>query len=281
VRSLPQELQQRIAQGFDPDSLPGIGADLTQKILELIDTGHCQALDRMRRSVPAGLRDLLVLPGIGPQRARALFAALNIRNIKDLQRALDAHQVREIPGFGAKSEASLQKALAQAGQHAQRLPWNIARQYGTAIRRYLAGLPGVTKVELAGSYRRGRETVGDLDIVMCADVAIDLHAALSNYGETARILAAGPTRCSIVLRSDLQVDVRLVPAESFGAALYYFTGSKAHNIHVRRLAVSQGLKINEYGVSAVKRVSPATGRFGVKAVVCRPCAGTARGPWRG
>ncbi len=248
VRSLPQELEPRISHGFDPDALPGIGADLSAKIRELIDTGRCQALERLRRSVPAGLRELLKLPGIGPQRARTLFDALKIHSLKDLQHALETQQVRHVPGFGVKSEASLHKALAQAGQHSRRLPWYVARQYAIAIRHYLAALPGVTRVELAGSFRRGRETVGDLDIVMCADVDLDLHAALRSYGETASTLVAGPTRCSIVLRSGLQVDVRLVPAASFGAALYYLTGSKAHNIHVRRIAMSQGLKVNEYGV---------------------------------
>lgn len=248
VRSLPQELQQKIEQGFDPDSLPGIGEDLARKIREFVDTGRCKALDRLRRAVPAGLRELLSLPGIGPQRARALIEALSIRDRNDLRRALEANEVRHVPGFGAKSEARLQQALVQDQQHSRRMLWHIANQYGLAIKHYLTTLPGVTRVELAGSYRRGRETVGDLDIVMCADRELDLHTVLTQYGDTAEVLVAGPTRCSIVLRCGLQVDVRLVPPESFGAALYYFTGSKAHNIHVRRIAVEKGLKINEYGV---------------------------------
>ena len=248
VRSLPQELAPRIAAGFDPDLLPGIGADLANKIRELVSSGHFLKLDQLRRSVPAGLRDLLALPGIGPQRARALHKALNIQNLSDLRHALASHQVRKVAGFGAKSEARLQQALDQTTLRPSRIPRHIARQYGEAITHYLTSLPGVTQVTLAGSYRRGCETVGDLDIVMCADRELDLSSALSRYSETSSSLVTGPTRCTILLRCGLQVDIRLVAPESYGAALYYFTGSKAHNIHVRRLASSSGLKINEYGV---------------------------------
>jgi len=248
VRSLPQELAPRIAAGFDPDLLPGIGADLANKIRELVSSGHFLKLDQLRRSVPAGLRELLALPGIGPQRAHALHTALNIQNLSDLRHALASHQVRKVAGFGAKSEARLQQALDQTTLRPSRIPRHIARQYGEAITHYLTSLPGVTQVTLAGSYRRGCETVGDLDVVMCAGRELDLSSALSRYSETSSSLVTGPTRCTILLHCGLQVDIRLVPPESYGAALYYFTGSKAHNIHVRRLASSSGLKINEYGV---------------------------------
>lgn len=248
VRALPEELYDKIPHGFDPDTLPGIGADLTHKIRELIQTGELRALAKLRKTVPAGLRQLLALPGVGPQRARALYASLKIRNLNDLRVALNSQRVRTIRGFGKASEERLRKALGAAATHEARMPWMTASQYANSLRDYLSAIEGVIQVEVAGSYRRGKETVGDLDILVCARRGANAMEALRNYDETASVLASGPTRSSVVLRSGLQVDVRVVPPESFGAALYYFTGSKAHNIHVRRLAKSAGLKINEYGV---------------------------------
>ena len=249
VLALPEELHEQIARGFDPDSLPGIGRDLTQKIREFVATGRLHALDKLRKSVPPGLRQLLALPGVGPQRARALFEQLKIRDLDDLRSALAEGRVRQVRGFGAKSEERLRAALAAPSN--RRVLRSTAAQYAQALQAYLAKVPGVAHAEIAGSYRRGRETVGDLDIV-CAGVddrsGNDIAEALRNYDETASVLASGATRTSIKLRSGLQVDVRVVPPESFGAALYYFTGSKAHNIRVRRRAMARGLKLNEYGV---------------------------------
>jgi len=248
VRALPEELADSIARGFDPDSLPGIGPDLATKIREFAATGHCRALDELRGSVPASLRELLSLPGIGPQRARALFQALKVHDLPALQKAVEAHRVRQVPGFGARTEETLRLHFAtQAGQE-KRVRRTAASAHARNLQAHLAALPGVSRVEVAGSFRRFRDTVGDLDLVVCCDARIDLRKALLEYPETARLLAAGSTRLSILLRSGLQADIRVVPRRSFGAALYYFTGSKAHNIHVRRIAMSRGLKINEYGV---------------------------------
>lgn len=248
VRGQPGELAQKIAQGFDPDSLPGVGADLAGKMRELAGTGRCRMLERLRRSTPAGLRELLSLPGIGPQRARALYQALDIRGLAGLRDALEHRRVRSVPRFGPKLEERLRAALAARAQHGKRVYASVAAPVARALCDYLAAVPLVTRVEVAGSYRRGRDTVGDLDIVVCAPPGAGVDAALVKFDETATTLASGPTRSSVVLRSGLQVDVRVVPEESFGAALYYFTGSKAHNIRLRGIALSRGLKINEYGV---------------------------------
>jgi len=248
VRGQPGELADKIAQGFDPDSLPGIGEDLAGKIRELAATGRCRMLEALRRSVPAGLRELLALPGIGPRRARALYEALDVRGLDGLRDALDRHRVRDVPRFGPKLEERLGKALAALAQHGKRVLASVAAPVARGLCDYLAALPGVTRVEVAGSYRRGRETVGDLDVVVCAPPGAGVDAALAKFDETATTLASGPTRSTVVLRNGMQVDVRVVPKESFGAALYYFTGSKAHNIRLRGIALSRGLKINEYGV---------------------------------
>lgn len=248
VRALPEELQIKIAAGFDPDSLPGIGADLAAKIRSFVKTGELPGLASLRRSVPAGLRDIMAVQGIGPKRVRALYEALGVRDVKTLRAALAKHQVREVRGFGAKMEERLTQAVDEIERRGRRLLRSVAAQYATSLEAYLRALPSVTKVDVAGSLRRGRETVGDLDLLVCSDQPLDIGIALVNYDETATLLARGPTRSTAVLKSGLQVDVRVVPSASYGAALYYFTGSKAHNVHVRRLAMARKLKINEYGV---------------------------------
>jgi DNA polymerase (family 10) len=248
VRGLPEELQARVAAGFDPDDLPGIGADLAGKIRVFLDTGELPGLARLRKSVPTGLRELLALPNVGPSRVRALHEALGVRDLKSLRAALAAHRVREVAGFGPKRESQLEQAVAAHAGHDRRLLRPVASQYAAALLSYLRNVPGIDQVEVAGSYRRGRETVGDLDFLVCSRGPVDIGKALLGYDETASLLSAGPTKSSAVLKSGLQVDVRLVPPASFGSALHYFTGSKAHNIHVRRLAMERGLKVNEYGV---------------------------------
>lgn len=248
VRSLPEELQGKIATGFDPDTLPGIGADLADKIRAFVKTGELPGLATLRRSIPPGLREIMSVQNIGPKRVRALYEALGVRDLKSLRMALVNHRVREVRGFGAKMEEQLTKAIDEIEGRSRRLLRSVAAQYAATLEAYLRKLPGVTRVDTAGSFRRGRDTVGDLDLLVCSQQPVDIGSALLKYDETATILAKGPTRSAAALKSGLQVDVRLVPSESYGAALYYFTGSKAHNVHVRRLAMARKLKINEYGV---------------------------------
>jgi DNA polymerase (family 10) len=248
VRGLPEELQARVAAGFDPDDLPGIGADLAGQIRAFLETGELPGLARLRKTVPTGLRELLALPNVGPSRVRALHEALGVHDLKSLRAALAAHRVREVRGFGPKRETQLEQAATGSAGRNRRLLRPAASQYAAAMLSYLRNVPGIDQVEVAGSYRRGRETVGDLDFLVCSRKPVDIGKALLAYDETASLLTAGQTKSSAVLKSGLQVDVRLVPPASFGSALHYFTGSKAHNIHVRRLAMERGLKVNEYGV---------------------------------
>jgi DNA polymerase (family 10) len=247
VRTQGGELGARLAAGFDPDSLPGIGADLAGQIREYYAHGELPVLRGLRREVPAGLRELLALPGLGPRRVQALHRALRLRDREGLRKALEAGRVARVPGFGAGLERRLREALAAASSPA-RLPRAAAEPRAVALRDYLLGQEGVESVDIAGSYRRGQETVGDLDFVVCAPRGFDLRAALQRYDETRALQLGGRTRVSVTLRGGLQVDLRLVPGASRGAALYYFTGSKAHNLHLRRLAQKRGLKLNEYGL---------------------------------
>jgi DNA polymerase (family 10) len=248
VRALPREL----AGTRDPRELkgvPGIGPDLASKIVELCTTGQLRALQALRRRLPRGLPELLRLPGLGPVRVRALHSQLGIGSIAELERALAGGRLASIRGFGPTIEQRLRTALAARVPNAvARMPWSAASAHAEALKAYLQSRPGVLRAEIAGSYRRGRDTVGDLDLLVSTRERLDLAALLRGYEDLRDVTVAGPTKASGVLRNGLQVDVRAVPPESFGAALYYFTGSRDHNIRLRRRAQERGLRLNEYGL---------------------------------
>lgn len=235
--------------------LPGIGEDLAGKIIEIVHTGSLTALREAARGLPRGLLDLMRVRGLGPKRAKALYDSLGVTSLKQLERAARGHRVREVPGFGEKTEARILDELAAraATGDERRVLRAVAAQYGEAFLRYLRDVPGVRHAEIAGSFRRCRETVGDLDILVDAASASPVAERFASYPEVEEVLASGPTRSSVRLRSGLQVDLRVLPGESWGAGLHYFTGSKPHNIAVRRLGQLRGLKINEYGVFRGRR----------------------------
>ncbi|HUI58623.1 MAG TPA: DNA polymerase/3'-5' exonuclease PolX, partial [Steroidobacteraceae bacterium] len=246
VRSLPRQLAEM--HGTDEfDALPGIGADLARKIDELLRTGRLRALESERHRVPQGLRELLGIPSLGPVRVRALFTELKVKGIEDLRRALDQGLVAEVRGFGPGICRRLTQALAERTS-TRRVPLYVASQYAAPLKTFLESLPGVTQVEVAGSYRRGRDTVGDLDLLVCAGKGSRPLEAVRNYGDLRELIAAGSTKASGVLRNGLQVDLRVLRPESFGSALHYFTGSREHNIHLRRRAQQLGYRLSEYGL---------------------------------
>jgi len=249
IRGLPRQLSE-MGGSEEYQELPGIGEDLAGKIAELVHTGHLRALEKLRRGVPPGVRELLKLPGMGPVRVRALQQGLHVRNATELERAIGAGALSQLRGFGPVIQSRLRAALSKRSVSAgpQRIGLSVAAQFAEPLRKYLASLEGVQAVEIAGSYRRRRDTVGDLDILICARPEADPIAALGRFGDLREISAAGRTKAACVLRNGLQVDVRVVPTESFGAALLYFTGSRDHNIHLRRIAQEKGLKLSEYGL---------------------------------
>jgi DNA polymerase (family X) len=251
VRGLPQELAE-LKTVRDYDAIPGIGRDLAAKIAELVKSGRLKALERLRREVPPGVRDLLGLPGMGPARVRALMTTLHVKNRQDLERALAAGRIGLVRGFGEMLQARLRDALTASEPAAawtgKRFQLRVAAEYAEPLHRHLARFAGIERAEIAGSYRRGRETVGDLDVLVSAPASVDAGRVLEGYPDLRELLASGPLKASGVLRNGLQVDVRAVAPESFGAALVYFTGSKDHNIHLRRLARERSLKLSEYGL---------------------------------
>ena len=228
--------------------IEGIGADLAEKIETLIKTGDLPQLTKLLEEVPESVLALLRIPGLGPKKAALLHKELGIQNLEQLAVACQEGRVRELKGFGAKTEQTILKGIALAATANQRVYWATADQVVQQLRAHFATCVGIRKWEVAGSYRRGKETVGDLDLLVVADSTAAVMDHFERYPDRVDTLARGETKMSIRLDTGLQVDLRVVPAESFGAALQYFTGSQAHNVHLRGMARQQGLKINEYGL---------------------------------
>jgi DNA polymerase (family 10) len=251
VGSLSKGVSDMVAQGEDLTQFPGIGQDLAAKITEIVRTGKLKMLQDLERELPAGLGDLMKIPGLGPKRIKLLFSTQGIRSIDDLRRAAEGKKLRDIPGFGEKTEAGILEQLAHIAETkkaGQRIKINVAEQVVEPLVVHLKRVRGVKEAVAAGSYRRRMETVGDLDILTTCAAGSPVMDEFVKYEDVDKVLAHGDTKSAVVFRSGIQVDVRVVPQESYGAALLYFTGSKAHNIAVRTIAVKKKLKINEYGI---------------------------------
>ncbi|MFO1058893.1 MAG: DNA polymerase/3'-5' exonuclease PolX [Dongiaceae bacterium] len=253
VGDLPTSVAEMLAAGADLAALPGIGADLAGKIAEIARSGHLALLDETERRSPPGLVELLAVPGLGPRRVQLLAGRLGVRTVADLAAAARAGRSRTLPGFGARLESRLLQAAERQAAAPHRARRAAVEEIAGALRRDLAAVPGVAAIEVAGSYRRRLETVGDLDLVAAARSSGPLMERFVAWPGVERVLSRGPTRSSVLLRGGLQVDLRVVPAASYGAALQYFTGSKAHNIALRQRAAERGLKLNEYGLFRGRR----------------------------
>ena len=246
LRASGRNVADMLAEGCDLSELPDIGEDLAAKIKEIVETGHLTLLEEVAQDVPRGLADVVALPGIGPKRARSLHEALGITSLDDLQRAAEDGRIAEVKGFGAKTQRRILDAVTRGKTRERRFRLDVAEDYAAPLLEYIRDLEGVKKAEIAGSYRRRKDTVGDLDIVAAGSDGTKGIAGFIAYDEVARVVSRGETRSTVILRSGLQVDLRIVAPESFGAALHYFTGSKAHSIACRRRA--KGLRMNEYGL---------------------------------
>ena len=248
VGELPRAVADMLAAGEDLDDLPGIGPDLAGKIATLAQGRAPPLLLELERETPPGIAARLAIPGLGPKRVHALHEALGIDSVAALRQAAADGKLRGVPGFGAGLAAKIVHALAAGAGAAPRTLLAVAEQTAQPLLAYLRQAEGVSAAEIAGSFRRRRETVGDLDIVAVAAESAPVMRRFTSYEAVAEVVERGPTRATIRLRGGLQVDLRVVPPESFGAALCYFTGAKAHNIALRQIALDQGLKLNEYGL---------------------------------
>jgi len=255
IEGLPKAVGGLLKSGQDLSELPGIGKDLAGKIADIVKTGRFGLLNTLKRKLPGELGEMAALPGLGPKRIKLLYDKLKVRTLKDLRQAIKTGRLRELRGFGPVIEEKLLGALEKP-RPAKRFKISVAEAEAEALVGYLRGSG---RVVAAGSYRRRRETVGDLDVLVTAKNGTAVGNKLVEYENVAQVAAHGPTRTTVMLRSGLQVDVRAVPEESYGAALLYFTGSKAHNIALRGLANQHGWKLNEYGLfSGKRRIAGAT-----------------------
>ncbi|NQT41618.1 MAG: DNA polymerase/3'-5' exonuclease PolX, partial [Planctomycetes bacterium] len=228
--------------------IQGIGKDLAEKATTLVETGSLPMLDELLQSIPESVLAILRVPGLGPKKAAALYNELKVTSLDELRRVCENEQVRQLKGFGAKTEAIILSGLDIAAEADRRTYWAVADKIAQLLLAHLRECPAVAQLEMAGSYRRGRDTVGDLDVLVVAGDAEEVMDRFGDFPGVQEVLARGGTKMSVRLASRMQVDLRVVPAESFGAALQYFTGSKAHNVVLRGMAKNAGLKINEYGV---------------------------------
>jgi DNA polymerase (family 10) len=266
IEDLPQSLASLVD---DPDKsltdIEGIGKDLADKIESLIKTGNLPMLEDLRKEIPETVLHMLRVPGLGPKKAAALYKELSITSLDMLRVACQAHQVRELKGFGAKTEETILAGLDLAERADERMYWAEADLIVQELLDWMRKVTKKGRMEVAGSYRRGCETVGDIDLLVeSADDAkvMDHFAKFPNMKD---VIGRGETKMSIRLSSGLQIDLRVVPKKSFGAALQYFTGSKAHNVILRGRAKDRGLKINEYGVFRISDKeaddSPTAGKY--------------------
>ena len=249
IEGLPQSVKSLLSAGRDLSELPGIGKDLAGKIAEIVESGHFPLLDSLKRKLPGELGEIATLPGLGPKRVKVLHDKLKVSTLDDLRRILKKGRLHETRGFGPIIEKKLTAALEKPAPK-KRFKLSVAEAEAEAL---VAFLRNSGRVVVAGSYRRRRDTVGDLDVVVTAADGAAVGNKLVGYENVAEVLAHGPTRTTVVLRSGLQVDVRAVPERSYGAALLYFTGSQAHNIALRGIAAHRGWKLNEYGLFSGRR----------------------------
>ena len=236
VGELGTDLVTLVEQGTALTDIPGIGADLAKKIDEIVRTGKCEFLERtQRREVPPAVTALLRVPSLGPKRVRTLWRDLDVQTVEQLAQAAKDGRIRDLPGFGAKTEQKILEAVqTQLGQ-VRRFKHSEVASQAEALAAYLRKVQGVKRVEIAGSFRRQKETVGDLDMLAVAAKNSPVMARFARYDEVKEVMSSGPTRSTVILKNGIQVDLRVVPQESYGAALQYFTGSKAHNIVIRRM----------------------------------------------
>ncbi|HEX5035413.1 MAG TPA: nucleotidyltransferase domain-containing protein, partial [bacterium] len=253
IRDYPESLAALAAEGKDNlTKIQGIGADLAAKIVTLVETGELPMLTELKSQIPSSLPALLRIPGVGPKKAAQVFKQLGIATLDELKQACVEGKVQKLKGFGVKTESLILQGIGVASQANERLYWSSADRMAQDLRQFMAPCKSIEQMEFAGSYRRGKETVGDLDLLV---VSTNVKEVMDRFGEfppRETIIARGDTKMSLRTGSGLQIDLRVVPAESFGAALQYFTGSKEHNVILRGMAKAKGLKINEYAVYRVE-----------------------------
>jgi DNA polymerase (family 10) len=248
IGGLSKSVADMVESGESLSDLPGIGKDLARKTKEIVETGTLSQLEELEKETPAELHDVLKLPGLGPKKVKALYKELNIDSLTTLETAAKDKKIRELDGFGEKTEENILKEVQRDTGDKKQIRLSVAEQISKPLVDYLKKSKGVKDIDIAGSFRRRKETVGDLDILATCKKGSTVMDRFVAYEDVDTVVSKGKTRSSVILDSGLQVDLRVLPQAGYGAALHYFTGSKAHNIAIRKIAQKKNLKINEYGV---------------------------------
>ena len=260
VRDHPEPLAELVrAGGYDLTDLPSIGEGIASEIEALIATGDMPQRQALVKKLPPGLLDLLRIPGLGPKRVKVLFEELKVKTVADLAKAIESGKVAKLAGFGPKMVEKIRSGLGQAERAERRMILHEAEPHARALVEYLRGGGGIQQIEVAGSFRRRRETIGDLDILVTSTTPEQAMARFIKYPDVKRVVSQGPTRATVRLSGGLQVDLRAVEPDAYGSALQYFTGSQAHSIELRKIAQAKKFKLNEYGVfEGMRRVAGRT-----------------------
>ena len=253
INSLPDSVTEMIDKGEDLTRLSGIGEDLAGKIKTIAQTGSLPLLEELQEQIPPSLQELLRIPGLGPRGVKVIYDALGVTDLQGLKKAAEQDLLQDLEGFGEKTQKKILEEIKKNNSHEDRMLFRDAQAISRTLLDYLKKLDGVKKVAAAGSLRRKKETVGDLDILLSCKRGTDAMGHLLDYEDVEKVVVQGKTKTSVVLRSGLQVDLRVVAHASYGSALLYFTGSKAHGIKLRKRGMERELKINEYGVYKNKK----------------------------
>jgi DNA polymerase (family X) len=233
-------------------AISGVGKSIGEKVEEFLRTGSMAGLEELRTKIPPGVREMTAIAGLGPKKAMVLYRELGISDVGELRRALDAGQLADLKGFGARSEENIRRGIQRLSQQSGRALISAAMDLAEYFLERLGGREDVQRIEYAGSLRRMAETIGDVDLLAASEDPEAVMEAFTGVGIVQRVIAKGDKKTSVMTRKGLQVDLRIVPLEAWGAAMIYFTGSKAHNIRIREMAVRKGLKLNEYGLFRAK-----------------------------
>lgn len=250
IENLPKDLRTTYEEGGTKalQELPGIGKDLSEKIEEMIQTGKLGFLTKLEKKVPSGLLAMMEIEGIGPKRTKQLWTRFKVKTLEELTELAKSGKIASLPGWGKKSVANLLRGIDQRSRVKGRLPLAKARGLAMEIAAMLKGSGFCERIEIAGSFRRQRETVGDLDFLAVSKTPANIMDFFCSLPQVESVTGKGGTKATVFLKAGLDADLRVVPAEAFGAALLYFTGSKDHNVILRRLGIDHGLTISEYGV---------------------------------
>ncbi len=251
IESLPEDIEQAAKEGKLQD-IPGVGGSIAEKIEEIVKTGKLKYYEKLKKQVPVNLEELNAIPGLGPKKIKALYKQLKVKNLKDLEAALKKGKVQQLEGFGEETAKSLLQGIEVLRKRPKRFLYAQAAPIVADILEHFGRFPFVKKIEIAGSFRRGKETVGDLDFLLISKEAEKVMHAFTSMRGVKKVIAHGTTRSSVLLENGMQVDIRVLHEKEWGSAQLYFIGSKEHNVELRKLCLKKGYTLSEYGLFTLK-----------------------------